>query len=389
MKALTKLSALFVLSLGVLAGCNATSSSLSSSSEAISSSEEISSSSEEIISSSEEISSSSEEVIVDYAALALDSAICLNDVSGAKILTTMTPMIYGDGIDLMKQVTIAGEDGNHVVALAWASDNAANWTVTDSVDGLYSIALPVRPLSNAEDVLAAWTVTATETTFSAEATYHFTLVKMTPEQEFGLPLTPMADVRSQASGTKLRTQGYVTAIYPDGNGFYIQEGGYGVFIYYGQGVVLGNYVSVTGVTSWYNGLLEISRKSTSDPLIVKVIANPTAPQPDVTTVTEANWNATALLNKDSSLVHIEGLVYANGVITPGAHSTINFTLGATTVSCYSNYHTSAANQTTIKTMLEGLVAGDTLTYDGIITWYNVPQLGPISAANFTVVHAAA
>jgi len=386
MKALTKLSFLLVLSLGVLAGCNTTSSSLSSSSEEVSSSEEIVSSSEEV--SSEIISSS--ETIVDYAALALTSAICLNDMNGSKILPSTTPMLYASGIDLLNQVVIHGADDiDHTVILTWVSDNDANWTITDSTDLTYKIALPVRPLSTAEDVLATWSVTATEGEFIAEIDFHFTLVKMTPEQEFGLPLTPMADVRSQAAGTKLRTQGYVTGIYPDGNGFYMQEGGYGAFIYYGQGVAIGDYVSVTGVTSWYSGLFEISRKSATDPLIIKIIATATGVLPEVTTITEANWNATALLNKDGTLVHVEGLVYVSGTIIPGVHSTIMFSLGVTSIACYSNYHTSPANQTTIKTMLEGLVAGDTLTYDGLLTWYNAPQLGPISAANFTVVHAAA
>ncbi len=365
MKAFTKILSLAVVSLSMLAACG------------------------------EEVSSSSvAPTDQDYADAAVESTICISDYNGAIILPTTTPILYAEGIDFMKTVVVEGVADP--INLDWVAEDEARWTVTD--EGTYWKAVGVRPLSAETNVTTQWTVTATVGEATASVEYSFTIVKLTEEEEFGLPLTPLSQLRSITLGTKLRTRGYVTMVMSnDANAndrnFYIQSGEYGVYIYTAYNnfnVVEGDFVDITGMLTSYEGLLELTKVSKTDPLVVRVLTGVTGDAPVALTVTEGMWSAAGLAGQDARLVNISGLVFKSGTVSnvTSVHSTIYFTLGTTDVMCYVNYHIGTTAQTEIKTLIEGLVAGDTVDYHGMLTWYGGPQLGPNGGANFTVHHAA-
>ncbi len=342
----------------------------------------------------ENVSSSVEPTDQDYADAAVAGTICLNDANGSIVLPTVTPILYADGIDFMKTILVEGVADP--INLDWVAEDEARWTVTD--EGTYWKAVGVRPLSSQTDVTTKWTATATVGEATASVEYSFTIIKLTEVEEFGLPLTPLSELRAVAAGTKARTRGYVTMVMAnDANAsdrnFYIQEGAYGVYIYTAYNnynVAEGDYVDVTGMVTSYEGLLEMTKVSKSDPLVVRVLTDVTGTAPVALTVTESMWSATGLAGQDARLIDITGLVFKSGTVsnTTGVHSTIYFTLGSKDVMCYVNYHIGTTAQTAIKTLIEGLVAGDTVDYHGLLTWYAGPQLGPNSASNFTVHHAA-
>lgn len=191
--------------------------------------------------------------------------------------------------------------------------------------------------------------------------------------------------------------GVVTKIIA-GASFALQSGNQGVYGFSYNAVTniaVGNYVSVKGTVSSYNGLIELSSP-------VATILTGTAPSVTTTTVTEsmiANYantpaaTAKGLTGLDSTLVSVSGIKFAAALSATQATAisgTAN--VGAASIGIYANKNdVSATTTTALKTFLEkaGAVADD-VVFTGVLGWNsNLPQLDLTNASELSSAEVTA
>ena len=170
-------------------------------------------------------------------------------------------------------------------------------------------------------------------------------------------LQKISEGRLKVKGETVVTKGYVTGFMNnvDGdefkNGVWIADGNDGMMLYGGNlasvmGVIeIGDLLLVAGTASPYNGLFEINPKSivkTDDPSIKG--SEPVA-APAWKELTESELGALAAVNANDPLL-IKGATITTDVDTLKADAamTIAVKLGSTSINCYVNKHTNAAQR---------------------------------------------
>ncbi len=210
-------------------------------------------------------------------------------------------------------------------------------------------------------------------------------------------------------------RGYVTSIYPDYDAITIQDGDYALTLYkmqsYSGTVAIGDFVEAAGSWRPYNGLAEIGwikRFNKADP------AEFGAELPTVHTFTPADFKewydadgpteqfTTALFDFDSARIKIDEPMTIlraedreNNEIAlselPVGNTHANIILGATVgeetveIKLSLSYHIGTAAQQAIKDKVIAAGLGAEVQFDGILSWYNEPVLGPMGAEDIIIV----
>ncbi|MGI6713623.1 MAG: hypothetical protein ACOX3K_01010 [Bacilli bacterium] len=242
-------------------------------------------------------------------------------------------------------------------------------------------------------------LTATATLFNAKATARFVFYLYPPSALFAR--SDLGSIREEAvPKDRVWVEGFVYAmIEHDWNLVYIADGSYGIGLYRldfdfptvpdmtdggkKRALQIGDYVKAVGKYSPYQGLAEVGFLET-----VEIIEVPDyAETPKVKVLTEDNFiDVTTLMGFDAAKVRIEGLVFTgkyldkekkpvSGLDTTGAeHRDVVFKAGDTEICLNVSYHIGPTKQAALKTFLNGLTAGQTVTFEGPLGWYNDPNL---------------
>ncbi len=317
-------------------------------------------------------------------------------------------------IIMLKDVKVYDEEADieYDIVLSWSYDEAtldywAPLKERTSMPGLITdtnifLAIPRLPVFGSDPVDTALIATAhlNDKTLSKE--FPITLLPELADYS-SIPLTPLnatgpveGSPDNGVGGKLVRVRGYFWAAYSDWDAGYIQNGPYGISLYklsaspeFTIVADRGDYVEAVGSWATYGGGRQISYITR----FVQVTPGPEAIEPTFTTVTEATWASLAIGN-DGGLVHVEGLTFdadATGVITLGGHFTIKLRLGALSITVYLNYHNDFGGSTerrqALVDLFTGAVDGATVTFDGVLGWYNNPQLLPIMPTDLTLVPA--
>jgi hypothetical protein len=218
-----------------------------------------------------------------------------------------------------------------------------------------------------------------------------------------IPLLPLDTVTPPADGPKdaygaylVRMRGYLTRNMVDWNSAFIHNGTAGINLYHLDWspdllalVTIGDYVEVMASFALYAGSRQLSYITRISPAPI----DETALDPVATVVTETDW-ATLVSGQDGGLIRVEGLTYdatATGEVSLGTHATIYMKLGATTIPVYLNYHNDepgkADRRQYILDTFQAAVDGATVTFEGVLGWYNGAQLLPILPEELTLVPA--
>jgi len=149
----------------------------------------------------------------------------------------------------------------------------------------------------------------------------------------------------------------------------IQNGSAAVMAYFGynavvvpSGVGIGSYVSVTGVYTVYNGLLELT-----SPTILAATGSADAFTP--LEITEVNWNTSGyLLGKDSRLVELDLTIpAATADLVTATARTLPLNLGATSVTVVITAQIATIICTDFNTLKAHIGDGGAITFRGILT----------------------
>ena len=341
------------------------------------------------------------DTVLTLAIASLDGTLPLDPTAGA------TKLYADDG----KTITIAKSwiRNEEKVTISWATNSEDAFTFED-IDENSMRAIPVFPAFGEAAKGVSLTATATLGEASGNATFVFYLYP--PAEVF--ERSDLATIRTEAKAAdRVWVEGFVYALMEnDWNMVFIADGQFGIALYHldlsghqtvtdtvaggKRALAVGDYVKAIGKYSPYNGLAEVGNLET-----VEIIAVPDyATEPTAKTLVEADFlSATGLLGRDASKVHVEGLVFSgtyldkdglavDGLDTTGsAHRDVVFTLGETEVRLNVSYHVGSAKQQALQTFLNGLTAGETVTFEGPLGWYNTPNLAYTDISQLTVVSA--
>lgn len=223
-------------------------------------------------------------------------------------------------------------------------------------------------------------------------------------------------IRESVAKEIVGARGYITSIYPDYDALTIQDGDYALTLYKvqsysGAGFKIGDFVEAAGSWAPYNGLAEIGwikRFNLADP------AEHGATLPTVHTFTPADFKAwfdaetpteqflTSLYDMDSARIKIDEPMTIlraenrEAVEIPLADLPIgathaNIILGAQVggepveIKLSLSYHIGTAAQTAIKNKVIAAGLGAQVKFNGILSWFNEPVLGPMSADDIILV----
>jgi hypothetical protein len=200
---------------------------------------------------------------------------------------------------------------------------------------------------------------------------------------------------SVIAGKYIDTVGYITGGFTKGDiyaGAYIASGEQALMLYAGNleslwnslALKAGDLVRVKAQYAPYNGLTEI--KPTTIVKLSEVPAGFEVHDPVKINITDGSQWA-LLAGQDSRVTICNGLTYAGldegEKLNIGSHWNVYFTLGSTKITVRVNYHIGSGEQTTLKTMINGWTIGTSKVnfVDGVLSWYNGPQLQPVLASN--------
>ena len=318
-------------------------------------------------------------------------------------------------IFLLRSVTVYDEkkDVEHEVVISWAypDETAEYWNELkerDEIPTLISntpiyLAAPIFPKFGEDPVDSELIATATLDGLTKSKTYPITLLPEIADYS-EVPLIPLNTVNPPEGGptdtyggTIVRVQGYLTRHMLDWDSAYLHDGTTGINLYklsYPPEllslIAVGDYIEAMGTFARYGGMRQLSYITR----IILVNPGPTSTEPTPTIVTEADW-PNLVAGDDGKLVTVTGLTFdavATGDIILGGHFTFYMKLGALSIKVYLNYHNDV-NGTTIRRqaiadVLTAAVDGATVTFTGVLGWYNGPQLLPIPPSDVTLVPAA-
>lgn len=199
-----------------------------------------------------------------------------------------------------------------------------------------------------------------------------------------------------SSGGYIKTAGYITGKFSDTYaGVFIASGEKAVMLYAGNlealmtstSAQIGDLVVVKGQYSPYNGLAEI--KPATMQVVESAPSGLTVNTPVDLTIAASGWSTAALASNDSRITNMNDLTLVSvPTLTVGSHWTIVFkTSTNVTVNVYVNYHVGSDVQNAIKNLLSSATAGTSVFnfVGGILSWYNAPQLSPLSASNLVLL----
>ena len=310
-----------------------------------------------------------------------------------------------------KTITIANSwvrDGE-TVAISWATNSATAFTFED-IDENSQRAIPVYPAFG--EAAKGVSLTATATLGEASGTATFVFYLYPPAEVF--TRSDLATIRTDKKAKdRVWVEGFVYALMEnDWNMVFIADGQFGIALYHldlsghqtvndtinggKRALEVGDYVKAIGKYSPYNGLAEVGFLET-----VEIIAVPDyATEPSTKLLTETDFlSATGLLGRDAAKVKVEGLVFngkyldKDGLVVEGldttgaAHRDVVFMLGETEVKLNISYHVGSAKQIALQSFLNGLTAGQTVTFEGPLGWYNTPNLAYTDISQLTAVSA--
>lgn len=219
-------------------------------------------------------------------------------------------------------------------------------------------------------------------------------------------------IRDTEANAIVGARGYITSIYPDYDAMTIQEGDYALTLYKtqaysGAGLQVGDFIEAAGSWRPFNGLAEIGyikRLNKANP------ADFGAQLPTVHTFSPADFKEwadaltpteqflTSLYDFDSARIKIDepmtilraedrnATVMALSAL-PVGNTHANVILGATVggvqieIKLSLSYHIGTIAQQAIKDKLVAAGVGASVKFNGILSWYNEPVLGPMNADN--------
>ncbi len=316
---------------------------------------------------------------------------------------------------LLREAKVYDEetDVEHTIPIAWevkegTEDYWSPFREKTSIPNLVDntnvyLANPIRPSYGEDNVETALIATATLNEKSVSKEFPITLLAETVDLS-EVPLLPLDTVTPPAEGPRdaygsfiVRMRGYLTRNMLDWDSAYIHNGNTGINLYKLSlspdllaVITVGDYLEVMGSFALYAGMRQLSYITRVTPAPI----DETAIEPVATVIEEADW-AGLVSGRDGSLAHVEGLTYdaaASGEVTLGGHATLFMKLGDVSVKVYLNYHNDLAGTTTRRQVLldtfQAAVEGATVTFEGVLGWYNGPQLLPIPVEDVTLVPAA-
>jgi hypothetical protein len=290
------------------------------------------------------------------------------------------------GKDVVVTPTILPSTANQNVTAASASTAVA--TVAVNADHTVT----VTGVAVGSTTITITTVGVDASSATKSATYAVTVA------EFGWSdLRPAYVFDTSLANASITLKGVVTKMIA-GTSFALQSGDqaiYGFSYSAVSNIAVGNYVSVTGTVSSYNGLIELGSP------VATVLAG-TAPSVTTTTVTEsmiANYVNTpavatpGLTGLDSTLVSVSG-IKLSAALTATAATAISGTanVGAVSLGIYANK--SDVTSTTVDAFnaffgKAGAIADD-IVFNGVLGWNsNKPQLSLTAASELSSAEVTA
>lgn len=297
-----------------------------------------------------------------------------------------------------KYVVIANSwvrDGE-TVNISWSTNREDAFEFIPSEEGNTTRANPIYPAFG--EPAKGVSLTAKATLFEASATVRFVFYLYPPSAVFSR--SDLGSIRMEAeSKDRVWVEGFVFAmIENDWNLVYIADGNFGIALYRldegfptvpdtinggKRALAIGDYVKAIGKYSPYNGLAEVGWLET-----VEIIPVPDyAEAPKTKVLTEANFiDTSSLLGFDAAKVKLTDMVFTgkysdkdgnkvdNLDLTGKEHRNVIFKIGETEIDLNVSYHIGGAKQTALRNFLNGLAAGEKVTFEGPLGWYYTPNL---------------
>jgi uncharacterized protein YjdB len=290
------------------------------------------------------------------------------------------------GLSTTVATTVLPSTANQNVTATSASASIA----TVSVNADHSI--KITGVAAGSTTITVTTVGVTSGSSTVSANYAVTVRDCTWSD-----LRPNYVYDTNNSGATVTLTGVVTKMIA-GNSFALQSGDqaiYGFSYNAVTNIAVGNYVSVSGTLSSYNGLIEMSNP-------VATILTGTAPSVTTTTVTESMITNYAnvptatnagLTGLDSTLVSVGGIKLAaalTATATTATSGTAN--VGAASIAIYSNKSdVTSTNVDAFNAFFNkvGAVADD-IVFNGVLGWNsNLPQLSLTAASELSSAEVTA
>lgn len=218
----------------------------------------------------------------------------------------------------------------------------------------------------------------------------------------GVSLLKIADIWDLKDGDAVTTRGKVTALY--GTSFFMQDGATGTEVYSSKdtGVKVGDYVETVGVISIYNGLVEVKPDTVTvlenDGGVEEPVNIELGAQTDISAAKLVGgriFSATDLYVKEISLGHSSSSNYdyiQGTVIADGKDGTKKLTLriedryaGKEMMESWGVSYDAEGKAT----LGDKIHAGDLITLNGILNWYNAPQISLGTVTKVTAGEAPA
>jgi uncharacterized protein YjdB len=303
-------------------------------------------------------------------------SISLNATSGtvaAGLSTTITP-------------TVLPSTANQNVTAASANTTIA----TVSVNSDHTV--KVTGVAAGSTTITVTTVGVNSSSATLSATYDLVVRAFTWSD-----LRPSYVFDTTLANATITLEGVVTKLIA-GTSFALQSGDqaiYGFSYSAVANIAVGNYVSVQGTVSSYNGLIELANP-------VATVLTGTAPATTTTTVTESmitnyanvpSASAPGLTGLDSTLVSVSGIKLAAALTATAATATSGTAnVGAASIAIYSNKSdVTTSNVDAFNTFFNkvGAVADD-IVFNGVLGWSsNTPQLDLTAASELSSAEVTA
>lgn len=236
------------------------------------------------------------------------------------------------------------------------------------------------------------------------------------EPQWKITWLSIPEAKVAPAGQLIGVRGYVTGIFPDWNSLTIADGvdGYNFFKvmnFKNDGIKVGDLVAGVGSASGYNGLMQIGyikRITLLDPADYPDVKNPE--YTEITAQDFYDWRIaseeerlmTKLDGMDSALVSMRNLTLVkitdrddmeiDHVPTSNIHSNLVVTAdvtqwdgtpGTIEIRISLSYHMLPDNQAAFEEFFQAN-KGKKINYDGPLTWYNEPNLGPYEVTSLSV-----
>lgn len=195
------------------------------------------------------------------------------------------------------------------------------------------------------------------------------------------------EARDLPDKDKAAVEGTITSIYEMASekmGMTLQEGAFAITLTFvmpedAAKHEVGDHIIASGEISAFNGLVQLQNAK-----LTKSDKTPEVIVPHVLT----SWNPTAMEGMDGRIVRAEGLKYLPPFkenSTGNVEFPVKFSDSDTVFPIYLSAYIKAEEKTLIKAKFNDLGSADTITFEGPLGWYLIPQLNPVRSSTLTVV----